>query len=91
MAESWSGVDGERNVEGAGGGGVQSCHCHTLPQIMLQLCDQTEQLLGHSGMGWGINVSSFLGFKEAAAVRLVCLKLREAVDSRWPVPDPVLR
>ena len=49
----------------------------------------TEKLLGHAGLGWGVNVSEYLGFKEAAAVRLVCKKLQETVDSRWPVPDPV--
>jgi hypothetical protein len=47
------------------------------------VAERTERLFGHSGLGWGLNVRGYLRRSDAKAVRLVCKKWRETVDSRW--------
>jgi hypothetical protein len=48
--------------------------------------ERAIKLFGHSTLGWGAHIRKFLQRPEAAAMRLVCTKLRETVDGRWTFP-----
>jgi hypothetical protein len=53
---------------------------------MVLTAERAEKLVGHSALGWGVHIREFLHRHEAAAIRLVCTKLRETVDCRWTFP-----
>jgi hypothetical protein len=57
------------------------------PSVACDMADErAERLFGHSALGWGAQIRTFLHRREAAAMRLLCQKLRETVDSCWTFP-----
>jgi hypothetical protein len=61
-------------------------------RVSFATTDRFERLLGHSGLGFGVNVLLYLERREAACVRAVGRVFRTAVERRrnWPVRSCVI-
>ena len=48
--------------------------------IKMAIDDRTERLLGHSGLGYGTNVTRFLSREELGAYKNTCTSCNKAVN-----------
>ena len=64
-----------------------SVHPDPADPVPFATSDRFERLLGHSGLGFGVNVLPYLERREAAGVRAVSRVFCTAVERRrnWPV------
>ena len=64
-----------------------SVHPDPADPVPFATSDRFERLLGHSGLGFGVNVLPYLERREAAGVRAVSRVFGTAVERRriWPV------